>query len=101
MPREVPSAPSLPPLGPRAPRAPGFSSPAAEADDFDAELFALPDPPRGRRRLSLVILGIAAFAALAMVVALRRDVAYALVRSAPIDLGDLSEVRDVADVADV
>jgi hypothetical protein len=61
-------------------------------DELDPELASLPDPPRQTRAVGLFILALAGAVALAMVVSLRRDVAYALVRAAPIDLGDLRMV---------
>jgi hypothetical protein len=73
---------------------PSIPSPAqlvgAELDDqFDPELANLPDPPRQHRTLTLVVLGLAAAAAFAMVVALRADVAYALAGTVPVNLGEL------------
>ena len=64
----------------------------AERDEPDPELLALPDPPRRERTLTVIVLVVAALAALAMVFALRRDVAYALGASAPASLGDLHDV---------
>ncbi len=61
--------------------------------ELDPELLALPDPPRRERTRSVVVLALAAAAALAMVFALRHDVAYALARPAPADLGDLGDLR--------
>jgi hypothetical protein len=58
-------------------------------DELDPELVALPAPPRRERTLTLVVLGVAAVTALAMVFALRYDVAYALTRSVPSSVGDL------------
>jgi hypothetical protein len=58
-------------------------------DELDPELVALPDPPRQERTLNLVVLAMAAVAALAMVFALRHDVAYALARTQSVSVGDL------------
>jgi hypothetical protein len=64
-------------------------APAEAKDELDPELVALPSPPRQKRTLSLFVLAAAAAAALAMVFALRHDVAYALTRSTPVGVGDL------------
>ena len=77
----VPAPPSLPSeieLG-----GPGSS------EELDPELLALPDPPRRERTLTVVVLALAAALSLAMVFALRRDVAYALASGVPTDVGDL------------
>jgi hypothetical protein len=73
------------------PDVPGGSQAPEEAarDELDPELLALPDPPRGQQRLTVVVLSIAALLALAMTVALRGDVAYALRTSTPVGVGDL------------
>ena len=63
-------------------------------DELDPELLALPDPPRRARTLTVVVLALASVAALAMVVALRHDVAYAFRDSTPLDVGDLHAVSD-------
>lgn len=69
-----------------APRAFG----AGEARDaFDPELAALPDPPRAERGATLLLLAVTALAALAMVVALARDAAYAFATGGVHDLGNL------------
>ncbi len=62
---------------------------APDRDDVDPELMELPDPPKGERRLTLVLLLVTTLAALAMVVSLRHDAAYAFARAASTDLGDL------------
>lgn len=77
--REVPSVPSPIEL------ASGDSK-----DELDPELLALPDPPRRERTLTVVVLAVAAALSLAMVFALRRDVAYALKSGSPAAL-DLRE----------
>jgi hypothetical protein len=77
LPNESPSLPSALELA------------GAERDEPDPELLALPDPPKRDRTLTVVVLVLAAFAALAMVFALRRDVAYALGGSSAAALGDL------------
>lgn len=60
-----------------------------DRDEVDPELVALPDPPRGERRSTLVLLGVTALASLAMVAALARDASYALSPAEAADLGDL------------
>lgn len=59
-------------------------------DDLDPELFALPDPPKRERTLTVLLLVVTALASVAMMVALRRDAAYALAPSSARDLGDLT-----------
>jgi hypothetical protein len=76
--RDIPSVPS-----------PMHLVGAEQEDQLDPELVALPNPPRQRRTLTLVVLGLAAVAALAMVFALRYDIAYALAHRAPASVGDL------------
>ena len=75
--REVPSVPSPLELAASDPK-----------DELDPELLALPDPPRRERTWTVAVLAVAATMALAMVFALRRDVAYALSSgvAAPVDL---------------
>jgi hypothetical protein len=72
---------------------PSFPSPLELApdsrDELDPELLALPDPPRRERTLTVVVLAFAALLSLAMVFALRRDVAYALASSTPAGVGEL------------
>jgi hypothetical protein len=75
---------------------PGGTGAADEAgrDELDPELLALPDPPQGQRRLTVLILSVAVVLALAMVFALRGDVTYALRGSTPANVGDLRTVSD-------
>jgi hypothetical protein len=61
-------------------------------NDLDPELLSLPKPPRTERTLTLLVLGLAAMAALAMAIILRRDAAYAVADRSPAALGDLREV---------
>jgi hypothetical protein len=71
-------------------------------DDIDPELVALPAPSRRERTFTIVLLVAAVIAALAMVFALRRDVAYALDGArVPADLGDLRGATDAALAAHV
>lgn len=81
--------PSLPSAGGSPPSAGGLLGPRDSSEELDPELLALPDPPRRERTLTVVVLVLAAALALAMVFALRRDMAYALGGSTPLDLGDL------------
>ncbi len=61
-----------------------------KADDaVDPELLALPDPPRGERRVTLAVLALTAVAAVAMVVSLWRDATYAFAAPREVDLGEL------------
>lgn len=62
---------------------------APDREEVDPELMELPDPPKGERRLTLVLLLVTALAALAMVTSLRHDAAYAFAKAASADLGDL------------
>jgi hypothetical protein len=83
----VPPAPSAP-----SPLELGGAEPgplSSDRDELDPELLALPDPPKRERTLTLVVLSLAGLLSLAMVFALRRDVAYALGSATPVDLGDL------------
>ena len=59
------------------------------ADEVDPELVALPDPPRGERRATVLVLAVTAIASVAMVLSLWRDAAYALAADRETDLGDL------------
>jgi hypothetical protein len=59
------------------------------ADEVDPELLALPDPPRGERRMTMLLLAVTALASVAMVIALLRDAAYAFAARGAVDLGEL------------
>lgn len=59
-------------------------------DEPDPELLSLPDPPKRGRTVTLVVLALTAIVSIAMVFALRRDVAYAVSASSPAEVGDLS-----------
>ena len=59
-------------------------------EEVDPELLELPDPPRGERRSTLLVMPLAAVASAAMAVSLSRDASYALGSSSVTDLGDLS-----------
>lgn len=59
-------------------------------DELDPELLELPDPPKRERTVTVALLLVTAIASLAMVLALRRDAAYAFAPSAARDLGDLN-----------
>jgi len=54
---------------------------------------ALPDPPKQALWLTVLVLAVTALASLAMVFALRRDVAYAFASSTPRDVGDLGALQ--------
>jgi hypothetical protein len=68
-------------------------------EEVDPELLQLPDPPRGERRSTLVVMAIAAVASAAMAVALTRDAAYALRSPSATDLGDLAATPAAAFVS--
>jgi hypothetical protein len=78
-------------LSPNLPSSPGLpgSDAAGSADGVDPELASLPDPPRGERRATVLLLALTALASLAMVLTLARDAAYAF------NPGDVSEVGDL------
>jgi hypothetical protein len=65
-------------------------------DDIDPELLSLPNPPRGRRTLAVVILAFASVAAIGMAVLLRHDVVYALASPSPTPLGELRSATEAA-----
>jgi hypothetical protein len=60
------------------------------SDELDPELLGLPDPPKRDRTLTVGLLVFTALASLAMVLALRRDAAYAFAETHARDLGDLN-----------
>jgi len=64
-------------------------APTREDDALDPELLGLPDPPKRDRTITVLMLVFTAFASLAMVVALRRDAAYAFAQAEARDVGDL------------
>ncbi len=59
-------------------------------DEVDPELLQLPDPPKRDRTMTVGLLVFTALASLAMVLALRRDAAYAFTPSHARDLGELN-----------
>lgn len=61
-------------------------------DELDPELLALPDPPKQGLWATVLLLVVTAVASLAMVAALRKDVAYAFASAIPRELGDLGAV---------
>jgi hypothetical protein len=61
-------------------------------DAPDPELVALPRPPRRQRTFTLAILSLACVLAMAMAIALRHDVAYAVTSGSAASLGDLRTV---------
>jgi hypothetical protein len=79
----------------RLPSQPGLELRGPESsEELDPELLSLPDPPRRERSLTVAVLALAALLSLAMVFALRRDVAYALGSGTAVDLGDLHAATD-------
>ena len=71
----------------------------SDKEEVDPELLQLPDPPRGERRSTLVVLALAAIASAAMAFSLTRDAAYALRAPSAIDLGDLTATPSSAFVS--
>src|SRR5262245_29998466 len=61
-------------------------------DELDPELLQLPDPPKRERSLTVALLLFTALSAVAMVLALRRDAAYAFAPESARDVGDLTTV---------
>jgi hypothetical protein len=59
-------------------------------DELDPELLELPDPPKRSRTATVLLLVITAVASLSMVLALRRDAAYAFAPPDARDVGDLT-----------
>ena len=59
-------------------------------EELDPELLDLPDPPKRDRTITVALLVFTAIAALAMVLALRRDAAYAFAPEHARDVGDVS-----------
>ena len=67
-----------------------LSPPRESLDELDPELLQLPDPPKRDRTITVALLVFTALASLAMVLALRRDAAYAFSATRPQDVGDLT-----------
>lgn len=65
-------------------------------EELDPELLDLPDPPKRERSLTVALLLFTAVASLAMVLALRRDAAYAFSPARAEDLGDLGTAPPTA-----
>lgn len=59
-------------------------------EELDPELLELPDPPKQGRTLTVALLVVTAIASVAMLLALRRDAAYAFAPETARDLGDLT-----------
>jgi len=68
-------------------------------EDVDPELLELPDPPRGERRSTLLVMALAAVASAAMAVSLTRDASYALGSSSVTDLADLASASSAGFVS--
>lgn len=66
------------------------------AEEVDPELLELPDPPKRERTLVIGMLLFTAIASLAMIVALRRDAAYAFAPETPAEIGDLASAPSSA-----
>jgi hypothetical protein len=82
------------------PSVPSLSSAASPSvlpgNDLDPELLALPDPPRGERTLTVLVLAFTALVACAMSFTLRGDVAYAFSDASALDLGELRDVGPIS-----
>jgi hypothetical protein len=61
-----------------------------EKEELDPELLDLPDPPKQGRTLTVALLVFTAVASLLMLLALRRDAAYAFTPTDARDVGDLT-----------
>ena len=75
---------------------PGQGSPGApvlEPEALDPELIAIHAPPQAQRVAALTIMAAAVVAAMALLVSLRGDMAYAFSRGQPLDLGHVREVE--------
>jgi hypothetical protein len=71
------------------PPGPPEARPSQPELDVDAELLALPAPPRAQRALTLGLLVACVLAALTLVVELRSEVAYFFERAPAVSLGEL------------
>jgi hypothetical protein len=65
-------------------------------DELDPELLELPDPPKRERTVTVALLLVTALASALMVLALRRDAAYAFGAPRAQELGDLTTVAPAA-----
>ncbi len=70
-----------------------------EEEKVDPELLELPDPPRGERRSTLLIMAIAALASAGMAASLTRDATYAFKATSATDLGALDQTASSAFVS--
>ncbi len=70
-----------------------------EKEEVDPELLELPDPPRGERRSTLILMAVAAIASSAMAFSLTRDAAYAFGSASATDLGDITAAPTTAFVS--
>jgi hypothetical protein len=66
------------------------SSNGGEREELDPELLGLPDPPKRDRTITVALLIFTMLAALAMVLALRRDATYAFAPTSARDLGNIT-----------
>lgn len=67
-------------------------APGEDGQPLDPELLALNAPPQGQRIAALTVMAAAVVCAMALVLALRGDMQYALSSAQPIDLGDVQSV---------
>lgn len=66
---------------------------APNVEAVDPELLALPAPARGRRLATMAVMALSVVAALALLTALRSDLAYFFQPSALTDLGEVTELE--------
>ena len=64
-----------------------------EKEELDPELLELPDPPKQGRTLTVALLVFTALCSLLMLLALRRDAAYAFAPTDARDVGDLTTAK--------
>jgi hypothetical protein len=82
---------------PDAPAPTPMQAPLSDGEPHpDQDLIALPAPPRQERVLTVVLMLATAVASLAMLWALRGEVAYALSARAPLELGELGQAAPTA-----
>ncbi len=66
---------------------------ASDIEAVDPELLALPAPARGRRLATMVVMALSVVVAIALLVALRSDLAYFFGSSTVADLGEATELE--------
>lgn len=66
--------------------------PGAAVAEVDPELLGLPAPPRARRLVTITTMALVVAASLAVLVAIRADIAYFFQPATAVDLGEVTEV---------